>query len=190
MTSLTPLLWRHYPHYYDVTNTAAMTSRHVTTPTTMTSQPPLLWRHNPRYYDVTTPATITSQPADYYRLLLWSALTSALLLLASASCCCGALWRVLCCCWLLPAAAVERSTEACYYDVTTPATMTSYWHLYSIPCIILPSNHLEYSHRTPDIHTVPGCLHLNPGLIHLLVLMPFLWCLSKLCLKYVLIVLC
>ena len=49
MTSLTPLLWRHYPRYYDVTN-----------PATMTSLPPLLWRHYPRYYDVTNPATMTA----------------------------------------------------------------------------------------------------------------------------------
>ena len=34
MTSLTPLLWRHQPRYYDVTN-----------PATMTSLTPLLWRH-------------------------------------------------------------------------------------------------------------------------------------------------
>ena len=51
MTSLIPLLWRHYPRYYDVTN---LIYYDVTNPAIMTSLPPLLWRHYPRYYDVTT----------------------------------------------------------------------------------------------------------------------------------------
>ena len=57
MTSLTPLLLRHYP-----TTMSAL-------PSAMTSLTPLLWRHypfysdvtNPLYYDVTTPSTLTSQ---------------------------------------------------------------------------------------------------------------------------------
>ena len=49
MTSLTPLLWRHLPRYYDVTN-----------PFTMTSLTPLLWRHEPFYYHVTNLPNTTS----------------------------------------------------------------------------------------------------------------------------------
>ena len=72
MAPLFPLLWPHYPLYYNVTIPSTMTSpppllwRHYTVyydvsiPSTMTSLSPLLWRHYPLYYDVTIPATMTS----------------------------------------------------------------------------------------------------------------------------------
>ena len=68
MTSLTPLLWRHYPRYYDVTTLATMTSSlyyDVTTLATMTSS---------LYYDVTTLATMTS--SLYYAVTTLVTMTS------------------------------------------------------------------------------------------------------------------
>ena len=62
MTSLPPLLRRHYPRYYDVTTSFYPLYYDVTTPSTTTTQPPLLRRHYPLYYDVTT--------SLYYPLLL------------------------------------------------------------------------------------------------------------------------
>ena len=70
MTSLTPLLWRHWPCYYDVINPSFMTlltlCYDVTNPPTMTPLTPLLWRHcsyydaiNPLYYDAINPSTMT-----------------------------------------------------------------------------------------------------------------------------------
>ena len=56
MTSVIPLLWRHWPLYYDVTD-----------PSTMTSIIPLLWRHWPLYSNsrVSTLTTTILSPRIY-----------------------------------------------------------------------------------------------------------------------------
>ena len=111
MTSLTPLLWRHYPLYYDVTHSSTMTSPplyyDVAHSSTMTSLSLLLWRHYPLYYDVTNPSTMASLTSTMTSLtpLLWrhhpSTITSPTPLL----------WRH------RPS---TMTSPPLYYDVTTP----------------------------------------------------------------------
>ena len=83
MTSLTSLLWHHYPLYYDVSTMTSLTSLlFVTNLSTMTSLPSLLWR---LFYDVTNLSTMTSLPSLlwrhyplYYDVSFMTSLTSLL----------------------------------------------------------------------------------------------------------------
>ena len=77
MPSLTPLLWRHLPRYYDVTNSATMMS---ITLLLLRCNPPPTMRSLPFYYDVTSPIlwchfpyTMTPLPLYYdaTSLILW-----------------------------------------------------------------------------------------------------------------------
>ena len=141
MTSLPPLLWRRYPLYYDVTNSS-----------TMTSLTPLLCRHWPLYYDITNHSTMTSPGRKLCRCLTslvkttLSPLMQNLLVCAKRKrkfapgyficfCFCiyisGVLYLLLFLLYIFPGYLICFCfsliwlLKPAYYDVTTPATMTS-----------------------------------------------------------------
>ena len=62
MTSIPPLLWRHYAFFYDFSN---IIFYDVTAHSSMTSLPPLLWRHYPFFYGFTTFSSMVSPPLFY-----------------------------------------------------------------------------------------------------------------------------